>query len=50
MVDALARAGADARARDADGFDATMHAAFRHPQNAELLAAVARAANERRDA
>lgn len=49
VVDMLAKAGADPRARDDEGFDATMHAAFRHPQNAELLAAVARAANERRE-
>ena len=46
VVDMLARAGADPRIRDDKHFDATMHAAFRHPQNAALLAAVARAANE----
>ena len=45
VVDMLAKAGADPRVRDDARFDATMHAAFRHPQNAELLAAVARAAN-----
>ena len=45
VVDMLAKAGADPRVRDDARFDATMHAAFRHPQNAALLAAVARAAN-----
>jgi len=45
VVDMLAKAGADPRVRDDAQFDATMHAAFRHPQNAALLAAVARAAN-----
>jgi ankyrin repeat protein len=46
VVDMLAKAGADPKIRDDKNFDATMHAAFRHPQNTALLAAVARAANE----
>ena len=46
VVASLVHAGANPTLKDAANFDATMHAGFRHPNNARLLAAIAKAANQ----